>query len=69
MTVDVWMQHPTQFCSSGHEMLASLRRWIGDAMPELDEDVPLEATVAVMDAADIDCRVAVVPGAAPTAST
>jgi len=52
MTVDVWMQHPTvRFL--GHDMLASLRRWTGGAMPERDEDVPIEATVAAMDAADV----------------
>ena len=33
MTIDVWMQHPTlRFL--GHDMLASLRRWTGGAMPE-----------------------------------
>ena len=53
MTVDVWMQHPTvRFLN--HEMLASLRRWTGGAMPEKDSDVPIEATVASMDAAGVD---------------
>ena len=52
MTVDVWMQHPTvRFLK--HDMLSSLRRWTGGAMPEKDEDVPIEATIASMDAADV----------------
>jgi uncharacterized protein len=51
MTIDAWMQHPTQrFLRS--DMLASLRRWTGGSMP--DDDVPIEATVASMDAADVD---------------
>src|SRR3954451_19507364 len=51
MTIDVWMQHPTlRFLRS--DMLASLRRWTGGAMPETD--VPIEATVASMDSADVD---------------
>jgi uncharacterized protein len=50
MTIDVWMQHPTQrFLRS--DMLASLRRWTGGAIPETD--IPIEATVAAMDAADV----------------
>lgn len=50
MTIDVWMQHPTvRF--SGHEMLDSLRRWTG--MSALTEDLPVSATVAAMDEADI----------------
>ena len=50
MTVDVWMQHPTaRFLRS--DMLASLRRWTGDSIP--DVDVPIEASVATMDAADV----------------
>jgi predicted TIM-barrel fold metal-dependent hydrolase len=50
MTIDVWMQHPTQrFLRS--DMLASLRRWTGGSIPEAG--VPIEATVASMDAADV----------------
>lgn len=50
MTIDVWMQHPTaRFLRS--DMLASLRRWTGDALP--DGDIPIEATVAAMDAAGV----------------
>jgi uncharacterized protein len=51
MTIDVWMQHPTlRFLRS--DMLASLRRWTGGAMP--DEDMPIAATVASMDSAGVD---------------
>ena len=51
MIVDVWMQHPTlRFL--GHDMFASLRRWIGEQMPE--EEPPIEATVAAMDSAGVD---------------
>lgn len=50
MTIDVWMQHPTaRFLRS--DMLASLRRWTADALP--DGDIPIEATVAAMDAAGV----------------
>jgi predicted TIM-barrel fold metal-dependent hydrolase len=51
MTIDVWMQHPTaRFLRS--DMLASLRRWTDGAMP--DTDIPIEATIAAMDAADVE---------------
>ncbi|EUA51864.1 amidohydrolase family protein [Mycobacterium xenopi 3993] len=51
MTIDVWMQHPTlRFLRS--DMLASLRRWTGDAIP--DTEIPIEATLASMDAAGVD---------------
>jgi predicted TIM-barrel fold metal-dependent hydrolase len=50
MTIDVWMQHPTlRFLRS--DMLASLRRWTGGAMPE--SDIPIEATIASMDSAGV----------------
>lgn len=50
MTIDVWMQHPTlRFLRS--DMLASLRRWTGGSIPETD--IPIEATVAAMDAAEV----------------
>jgi uncharacterized protein len=50
MTIDVWMQHPTlRFLRS--DMLASLWRWTGGSMPTAD--IPIEATVAAMDAADV----------------
>ena len=51
MTVDVWMQHPTQrFLAS--DMFASLRRWMGDELPA--DEIPLDATLAAMDTAGID---------------
>jgi uncharacterized protein len=51
MTVDVWMQHPTlRFIS--HDMLASLRRWTGTAIP--DEAPGIEVTLGSMDAAGVD---------------
>src|SRR3982074_3865792 len=51
MTIDVWMQHPTaRFLRS--DMLASLRRWTGGSIP--DTDIPIEATIAAMDAADVE---------------
>jgi predicted TIM-barrel fold metal-dependent hydrolase len=54
MTIDVWMQHPTaRFLRS--DMLASLRRWTGGVIP--DDDIPIEATIASMDAADVDVGV------------
>ncbi|MGD1241234.1 amidohydrolase family protein [Mycobacterium seoulense] len=50
MTIDVWMQHPTlRFL--GSDMLASLRRWTGGSIP--DTEIPIEMTVASMDAAGI----------------
>ena len=51
MTIDVWMQHPTlRFL--GHDMFASLRRWIGDQLPE--QQPPIHATVTAMGDAGID---------------
>ncbi len=51
MTIDVWMQHPTQrFLAT--DMLASLQRWTGGQIP--DEELPIDATVAAMDAAGVD---------------
>lgn len=50
VAIDVWMQHPTlRFI--GHEMFASLRRWTGQELPE--QEIPIEATLAAMDAADV----------------
>lgn len=55
MTIDVWMQHPTRRFLE-HDMLASLRRWTGGAMPDgqIPEEIPIEATVAAMDAAGVE---------------
>jgi predicted TIM-barrel fold metal-dependent hydrolase len=51
MVIDVWMQHPTSRFLA-HDMLASLRRWTGDEMPE--EAPGIEVTVQAMDAAGVD---------------
>jgi uncharacterized protein len=51
VTVDVWMQHPTQRLLV-NEMFESLRRWMGDSMPAAE--VPLDVTLAAMDAAGVD---------------
>ena len=50
MTVDVWMQHPTQRFL-GNDMFASLRRWTGGEMPTTD--IPLSVTLEAMDAAHV----------------
>jgi predicted TIM-barrel fold metal-dependent hydrolase len=50
MTIDVWMQHPTQRFLR-QEAFESLRRWTGQAIPE--DEIPIEATIAAMDAAGI----------------
>jgi predicted TIM-barrel fold metal-dependent hydrolase len=48
--VDAWMQHPTpRFLE--HAMFDSLRRWTGQALAP--EEVPIDATVAAMDAAGV----------------
>ena len=51
MTIDVWMQHPTLRLLAT-DMLASLQRWTGGQIP--DEELPIDATVAAMDAAGVD---------------
>jgi predicted TIM-barrel fold metal-dependent hydrolase len=51
MAIDVWMQHPTRRFL-GDDMLASLRRWTGGSIP--DDEIPIEATLASMDAASVD---------------
>lgn len=51
MTIDVWMQHPTRRFLAD-DVLASLRRWTGGAIP-LD-DIPIETTLAAMDAGAVD---------------
>ena len=49
--IDVWMQHPTlRFLS--HDMLASLRRWIGMEIP--DEAPGLGVTIEAMDGAGVE---------------
>ncbi len=51
MTIDSWMQHPTKRFLE-NDMLASLRRWTGAAMPQ--EELPIDLTVASMDSAGVD---------------
>src|SRR5437016_3769739 len=51
MTIDVWMQHPTQrFLRM--DALASLRRWTNVSIPE--GEIAIEVTIASMDAAGVD---------------
>jgi predicted TIM-barrel fold metal-dependent hydrolase len=50
MTIDAWMQHPTQRFLR-HEMLESLRRWSGAVIPT--EEPPIEATVGALDAGGV----------------
>jgi uncharacterized protein len=51
VTIDVWMQHPTpRFLD--HDMFDSLRRWTGQELPA--EEIPIEATVAALDEAQVD---------------
>jgi uncharacterized protein len=52
--VDAWMQHPTRRFLE-QEMFASLRRWTGGTIPE--GELPIEATVAAMDAAGVELGV------------
>jgi predicted TIM-barrel fold metal-dependent hydrolase len=49
--IDVWMQHPTVRFSQ-HDMFESLRRWTGQEA--LDEELPIDRTLAVMDEAGVD---------------
>lgn len=51
MTIDVWMQHPTQRLLRS-DFLASLRRWTGESIP--DAGIPIEVTLASMDAAEVE---------------
>jgi predicted TIM-barrel fold metal-dependent hydrolase len=51
VTVDAWMQHPTpRFL--GDEMFEPLWRWTGQKPPA--EELPIDATVAAMDAAGVE---------------
>ncbi|MDJ0771355.1 MAG: amidohydrolase family protein [Ilumatobacter sp.] len=54
--VDVWMQHPT-LRHSNHEMFDSLKRWLGQE-GDLTEALPLELTIAAMDAGSVDVGLA-----------
>jgi uncharacterized protein len=51
MTVDVWMQHPTERLLA-NDMFAPLRRWMGESFPA--GEVPIDVTLAAMDAAGVD---------------
>ena len=44
--VDAWMQHPTLRLAN-HEMLDSLRRWVG--VEAFEDAIPLVATIEAMD--------------------
>jgi predicted TIM-barrel fold metal-dependent hydrolase len=50
MTIDAWMQHPTQRLLRD-PMLESLLRWTGQSIPT--DEIPIEMTIAAMDAASI----------------
>ncbi len=51
MTIDSWMQHPTmRFLEN--DMLASLRRWNGSALPQ--QELAIDLTLASMDSAGVD---------------
>jgi uncharacterized protein len=55
--IDVWMQHPTpRFIQ--HDMFDSLRRWMRGQQPEAmqatEQQLPLELTIAAMDAAGVE---------------
>ena len=47
--IDAWMQHPTAR-HANHEMFASLRRWNKQDAPTKPAEVPLDLTIAAMDA-------------------
>lgn len=49
--IDAWGQHPT-LRMLNEDMLSSLRRWTGDALPT--RELPVAATLAAMDAAGVD---------------
>ena len=49
--VDAWMQHPTVRFAN-HEMLDSLRRWLGVTV--FEDALPLESTIAAMDEGAVD---------------
>jgi len=49
--IDAWIQHPTP-AFLGHEMFATLLRWMG--LTEVPDHVPVALTVAALDAAGVD---------------
>jgi predicted TIM-barrel fold metal-dependent hydrolase len=50
VTIDVWMQHPTQRFLK-QDAFESLRRWTGQQIPE--DEIPIGATIGAMDAAAV----------------
>lgn len=51
VSIDVWVQHPTvRFLSQ--EMFESLWRWTAGKVPQ--NELPIEATIEAMDAADVE---------------
>jgi predicted TIM-barrel fold metal-dependent hydrolase len=53
MTIDAWMQHPTpRFLD--HDMFDSLRRWTRQELHAPPEGIPIDVTVAAMDAAGVE---------------
>ncbi len=51
MIIDAWIQHPTP-TFLGHDMFASLRRWMG--ITHIPPAIPVETTLAMLDAAGVD---------------
>ncbi len=51
MIVDAWMQHPSP-AFVRHPMFAAIRRWMG--ITEVPDEIPLELTLAALQAANID---------------
>ena len=66
MVIDVWMQHPTHRFLQG-DMFASLRRWVGQQLPE--EELPLKVTVGVMDDAGVAFGLLTPAAATPSGSS
>jgi predicted TIM-barrel fold metal-dependent hydrolase len=48
--IDAWIQHPTPGFI-GHEMFASLRRWMG--LEQVPSEIPFELTLGALDAAGV----------------
>ena len=48
--VDAWIQHPTP-AFIGHDMFASLRRWMG--LTEIPERIPIELTLGALESAGV----------------
>ncbi|MCA9604373.1 MAG: amidohydrolase [Myxococcales bacterium] len=48
--VDAWIQHPTP-AFVGHDMFASLRRWMG--LTEIPASIPIELTIGALEAAGV----------------